>query len=148
MSASGSSQGTSQETSQARQDSSIDQSEVDQFERLTKLYRDRPQKRPFKQILLIPPSHPNRRYRLTMTRQVIGDQSKTFGDFWKLKQVPPLATMAASGMLHQQGNSLPRLFEVYAVVMTIQVQMNIATYRRIDRTLRSIVMRHDLRQGF
>ena len=71
-----------------------------------------------------------------MKWQVVGNEPEAAGDLRPLEQVTPLRPMTARRMLQEDRDTLPRLLEINAVVLTLEVQMNIAADRRLDRAVR------------
>ncbi len=83
-------------------------------------------------ILLGPPFRPDRRQRLAVERQVVGDQAEMIGDLAALEEMPPLRAVRARGVLQQHRDARARFLEIDAVVLTVDVEMDVASDRTVE----------------
>ena len=77
-------------------------------------------------IALSPPGLAERRQRLAVIRQIVGDEAELRGQFLVFEDVAPLTSIAARRVLHENGRSFAGLLEIDAIFDAFHSEMDIA----------------------
>ncbi len=72
-----------------------------------------------------------------MKRQVVGDEPEVIGDLPALEQMSPLHPVRTGRVLQEQRDPLPGLLEVHPVIVTVEIEMEVAAHRCIEPRCRS-----------